>query len=606
MKKLAVVAAALMAAGTWNSAWGSGLAPIQMQGDYIWTAVGTAGSLGMGGATSPGLIHDPTGDGDFDPLTDYITPGSPFEGFSVSVGEDTTRSTGPGRMVYSNNNTGTAAITPVSIEDISAASTYDHHVRWVGEVSSQFRVTHEFYFNDGDERINIRTQILALSALDSVLFQRIVDPDPDVGAYGEYDTTNTRGYDSNNDGDFTDPRDIPPSNWVFSEGLGTGRTLSLTSTSAIPHNTSVDEDWSDDPADTLTGTDDGDGDNSIALAFDIGDMTPDQVAELLYAYVMGATLEDIVTPGGAITTKPPIQNLVNNGMRAIDAELSRRGRGRRAIEGGNLGQSAGWETWARQIGAWFDRNDEDGLPGYDGDMRHTLMGMERACGRTAYGFAFGTGIIRMDTDDNQTSDSQMHTASLYGSWNGDNGYINTGFTYAYNDIEETYADRGAEAEFHAHAYGIHLNGGREYAITEWLSAYPEAGLRLTYFDQESYNEGNTGGREVDGYEKWFQETSLGVSLVGTKVVSKNLTLRPEATAAWVYEFNNDMDEVGFVGPGAARGNHIMMGPEESIIHTSVGMTATFKERYQFGVDVMYDFTASSATMGFGGHFGFEF
>jgi len=601
MRVLAAGAAVLLATGTWFSARGQSLAPIEMQGDYIWTAVGTAGTLGVGYTSSPGLVHDPTGTGTFDTRTDYVTPGSPFEGFTVSV--DGT--------LYSNNNSrfSSPAITPVSIEDLSATSVYDHHVRWTGEVSGLFSVTHEFYFNDGDETINVRTQVTALRDLDNVLYQRTVDPDPDHTLYGVYDTVNGRGYDANGDGDFTDSGDIAPADFVHSEGTSTGRTLSLRTHSLVPHNTAVDDPpWSESPADALAGTDDGDGDNTIALAFDLGDMSEDEIADLLYAYVMGATLEDIVTPGGSVgkTSKPPIQNLVNSGLRAVAGELARRGRARRAIAGGSLGQTSGWETWARQIGAWFDRNDGDGLPGYDGDMRHTLLGMERSCGRMCYGLAFGTGVIRIDTDDNQTSDSEMQTASLYGSWNGDRNYVNAGFTYSYNDIDETYPDRDAEAEFHANAYGIHLNAGRQMPITEWLSAYPEAGLRLTYYDQVSYNEDGTGGTEVDGYEKWFEETSLGVSLVGAKVVSKNLTLHPEATVAWIYEFNHDADEIGYAGPGATRGNHCVMGPEESIFHTAVGMSATLKERYQVGVDVMYDFAGNSAAFGVGGHFGFAF
>ena len=44
---------------------------------------GTTGTFGSGGGTSPGLLFDPTGTGTFDPSYDYLTPGSPFDGFSV-------------------------------------------------------------------------------------------------------------------------------------------------------------------------------------------------------------------------------------------------------------------------------------------------------------------------------------------------------------------------------------------------------------------------------------------------------------------------------------------------------------------------------------------
>src|SRR6056297_1006498 len=58
-------------------------APIILEGDFIRTAVSDDGTMGFGGNTSPGILHDPTGTGDFSLNDDYLTPGSPFEAFSV-------------------------------------------------------------------------------------------------------------------------------------------------------------------------------------------------------------------------------------------------------------------------------------------------------------------------------------------------------------------------------------------------------------------------------------------------------------------------------------------------------------------------------------------
>src|SRR5210317_1169428 len=46
---------------------------------------GTTGTFGSGNRTSPGLLFDPTGTGTFDPSYDYLTPGSPFDGFAVKI-----------------------------------------------------------------------------------------------------------------------------------------------------------------------------------------------------------------------------------------------------------------------------------------------------------------------------------------------------------------------------------------------------------------------------------------------------------------------------------------------------------------------------------------
>ncbi len=79
-----IALATVLAASLFSS---SALAQVALTGKYISTAVGTAGTLGTGGGTSPGLIHDPSGTGSFDPTNDYITPGSPHQGFAITSNE---------------------------------------------------------------------------------------------------------------------------------------------------------------------------------------------------------------------------------------------------------------------------------------------------------------------------------------------------------------------------------------------------------------------------------------------------------------------------------------------------------------------------------------
>ena len=83
--------------------------------------------------------------------------------------------------------------------------------------------------------------------------------------------------------------------FVTSEGANTGLTLGLYSDSLITHNTRISSGgpWTTNPDFYLTGSDDGNGDNAIGLAFDFGDLASGESVTLNYAYVMGETVDTV-------------------------------------------------------------------------------------------------------------------------------------------------------------------------------------------------------------------------------------------------------------------------------------------------------------------------
>jgi len=259
-------------------------ASVIMEGNYVRTAISDNGTLGYGSSTSPGLLHDPDGTGTFG-IDDYLTPGTPWEMFSVSSEET-------GLLTNNNTSTSTGDISG-SIEPGATTSS----VTWSGTYDVYFTITHEYTLATDSERIDIVTTITALSNLTDLEFARAIDPDPDVRTYGSYYTVNGRGYDANSDGDFDDASDIAPEDWVHSEGTNTGLTLGLFSDSDITHNVGVSSPWSTDPAEYLAGTDDGNGDYAIGIGFDIGDLISGESVTLTYAYVMGDSIDTVDIPG---------------------------------------------------------------------------------------------------------------------------------------------------------------------------------------------------------------------------------------------------------------------------------------------------------------------
>ena len=101
-KLIASTIAALVSTSAWAdtasvAVSGMGL----LQNEWIKAGVNAnTGTLGSGGGTSPGLLFDPTHTSTFNAGYDYLTPGSPFDGFSLKV--DSANKT--------NNNTGTEQI----------------------------------------------------------------------------------------------------------------------------------------------------------------------------------------------------------------------------------------------------------------------------------------------------------------------------------------------------------------------------------------------------------------------------------------------------------------------------------------------------------------
>ncbi len=246
--------------------------PLPMKGNYIYTQVDDTGTLGHG-FSYPGIQYDPSGSGNFPGIlggTDFLKPGSPWEGFYIS-----TNQTG----VVGNNNDNLLKIPGVVVYDLS--SPYDNAVSWTGGYLSYFKVEIDVYFNDDDQYIMFDTTITALTDLTDVEFLRTIDPDQDYYSYSTFGTKNARGYGI-----------ISEEDWVYASGPYSNWTIGLYSNSSLTHNTGISYDWETDPSFYLAGNDDGNGDNTIGIAFLIGDLNAGDSVSFSYAYVLGTDPAD--------------------------------------------------------------------------------------------------------------------------------------------------------------------------------------------------------------------------------------------------------------------------------------------------------------------------
>ena len=273
-------------------------ASLVLTGDYIQIGLNDNGTLGYSGNTSPGILYDGTGTGTFNTAYDYLTPGSPFEGFVVS-------GTGGSAFTLVNNNAGIFDITGGTLTDYSGVAfngaTYEQRAVWTGTASGLFTVTHDYYFDEDEQQLKIRTTITALSDLTDITFSRQLDPDA-VAAPGDSSFTNNfRGTGSVSENDL-----------VYAEALVSKYVIGLYTNSSFTHNSAITG-WTMDTASYLSGTDVGDGDNTIGLGFDLGDLLTGGTITFDYSYIFGTDINAAISQNitGTSTTTDLLNGDVN-------------------------------------------------------------------------------------------------------------------------------------------------------------------------------------------------------------------------------------------------------------------------------------------------------
>ena len=275
-------------------------ASLVLSGDYMKIGLNDGGTLGYSGNTSPGILYDGTGTGTFNDAYDYLTPGTPFEGFVVA-------GNGGSAFMLANNNDGTLNITGGTLTDYSGVAfngaTYDQRAVWTGTAAGLFTITNDYYFDEGDQRLKIRTTITALSDLTDITFSRQLDPDA-VAAPGDSSVTNNfRGNGS-----------VSASDLVYAEALVSKYVIGLYTDTSYTHNSAVTF-WTKDTASYLSGTDIGNGDNTIGLGFDLGDLLTGATITFDYSYIFGTDISAAI--GQNITGTSTTSDLTNGSVQPV-------------------------------------------------------------------------------------------------------------------------------------------------------------------------------------------------------------------------------------------------------------------------------------------------
>ena len=250
-----------------------------LENDYVRAGVnGITGTLGSGGNTSPGLLYDSTGTGTFNTSYDYLTPGSPFDGWSVSI---------DGTNYTNNNNGNTRAVTGMLYTDTNIGLVDGTNtLTWESNGErTDFEIQHQYSLGATAEHIEIGTSITMKQDASDVWFGRFIDPDARAATGDSSSTDNVLGYGV-----------IPDSNVAFSEALSSRYALGLYSTdSNVDAGIST---WSTSADGYTENSVDGDGsltntgDNTIGLSWNWTSVSSGDILTASYAYIFGPSAFD--------------------------------------------------------------------------------------------------------------------------------------------------------------------------------------------------------------------------------------------------------------------------------------------------------------------------
>jgi hypothetical protein len=243
--------------------------------EYIKVGVNeSTGTLGSGGNTSPGILYDNSGTSTFNTSYDYLTPGSPYEGWAVRL--DNTD--GTKFKLYGNNNAGFQMDGNTTVTGAWVGTPTASSAVWAGS-ATEFDIKHTYALPSAQKYLDITTRIDAKAAMPHLYFGRYIDPDA-VAAPGDSSATdNVRGYGI-----------IPKTNVVFSEATVSRYALGLYSAAPTGVNTSI-QGWTSDPKNYYLNTsgraDVSNGDDTIGIAFYAANVAVGDILTYNYAYIFG-------------------------------------------------------------------------------------------------------------------------------------------------------------------------------------------------------------------------------------------------------------------------------------------------------------------------------
>jgi uncharacterized protein YhjY with autotransporter beta-barrel domain len=244
-------------------------------------------------------------------------------------------------------------------------------------------------------------------------------------------------------------------------------------------------------------------------------------------------------------------------------------------------------VWVGGFGQWGDKVAEPGYTGFDYSPWGTSIGYDRVIGEkfmVGVSGAYGSTTVNLD-EGLGGGEIDTYGGALYGSWFNGTVNIDAVLSYDFNDYE-THRNltvgsvtRQAQSTHDGQAFGAFVSAGYLKKINHW-AFQPFASLQYAYLDESAFTESGAGSVSLSVQDHQTDSLVSGLGLRAAYVLQlKSLTLVPELSAAWDYDFNID-DRVitaSFIGAPTATfsipGQHV----SPSALDASAAVTLLLKK-----------------------------
>jgi hypothetical protein len=256
-------------------------ADVILDGNYLRVGVNNSGSL-VDSAFTVGIDYDKTGTNTPTGF-DFIKPGTPYEFFGVGYNNASAVYAYWDNTYTTFNGTTTNTSAGSTLSTLTTGAYGEAGALGISQMLS-------FGMNSGIINFAVSLTNNTAEAMSNVVYARGLDPDQDVYAGGGYPTTNT----------------IVSGNLVTGSAPVTDWTIGIFSDSSYAHTPTVRSSWpigSSDTYNLLTPRDDGYGDYSINMAWNVGTLGAGATAVVTFQYRIAETKGEVVTPrdtGGGV------------------------------------------------------------------------------------------------------------------------------------------------------------------------------------------------------------------------------------------------------------------------------------------------------------------